>query len=96
MTDGRLHLWLAFLLSEGQLPCASAGLDRAGSCCAGGGAGLTVEAVYLGCMEQLLLGEALVDPLIVGLSDAYELLRLALHSTLSSWLLASKGCRVIC
>lgn len=50
--------------------------NPAGSCCAGGGAGLTVEGAYLGCMEHLLLGESLVDPLIVGLSDAYELLRL--------------------
>ena len=37
--------------------------------------GTDVEGSYLACMEHCLLGEGLLDPLLVGLSDTYELLR---------------------
>lgn len=35
-----------------------------------------LEGAYLACMQQRLLGSLSLDPLTVGLSDAYELLRL--------------------
>lgn len=55
---------------------------------------------YLSCMQQCLLGGHAVDPLLVGLSDAFELVRLvesdaaALQGESERWVPPSQFCRL--
>ncbi len=49
---------------------------------------MEVDGAYLACLEGCLLGEGRLDPLLVGLSDAYELLR-----WVAAWAVRSCACR---